>query len=323
MTKFLRYIFCLLLLPTAYSVFSQEVQVFATMDTSKIRIGEQVKIDLYVSYKANQKNLQIQWPRISDTLRKEVEVVSVSKIDTTIPDKNEPNEVQQHQSITITSIDSGFWALSPFQFIINNDTAKPIETQPLLLEVQNIPVDTAEASIKDIKGPLDEPFDWHEYLPYIYWSIAAAILLGIIIYLIARLTKKKPLIITPPKPKEAPHITALRNLENLKQQKLWQDGKYKEYHTFISDILRLYIEGRYGVAAMELTSEEILKVMKSQVIDTESKEKLRQVLILADYVKFAKVIPIDVENELSINSAFDFVNETKREEILKEGESTA
>ncbi len=303
---------CLLFLGS--KLFSQNVQAFAIMDTSKIRIGEQVKIDLYVSYKANQKNLQIQWPRISDTLRKEVEIVNVSKIDTTIPDKNKPNEIRQHQSITITSTDSGFWALPPFQFIVNNDTAKPIETQPFLLVVYNVPVDTAETSIKDIKAPLDEPFDWHEYLPYIYWSIAAIIALAILIYFIARFTKKKPQIITPPKPKEAPHITALRNLENIKQQKLWQDGKFKEYHTYISDTLRLYIEGRYGVAAMELTSEEIFTIMKSQVIDPLSKEKLRQILILADYVKFAKVIPIDIENELSISNAFDFVNGTKRDE---------
>ncbi len=306
----------------ASKVFSQDVQAFVTLDTSKIRIGEQTKIDLYITYKTSQKNLKIQWPRISDTLRTEVEVVNVSKIDTTIPDKNNPDEIQQHQSITITSVDSGYWVIDPFSFIVNNDTSKPLQTQPLLLEVYNIPVDTAEASIKDIKAPLDEPFDWHEYLPYVYGGIAALIALVIIIFLIAKFFKKKPQIIAPPKPKEPPHITALQNLENIRNQKLWQEGKYKEYHTLISDVLRMYIEGRYGIAAMELTSDEIFKVMKSQVIDSTSKEKLRQILVLADYVKFAKVIPIDVENELSINAAFDFVNGTKRDEIVKEDETT-
>ena len=306
---------CFLLLSSR--LFSQDVQAFVMLDTSKIRIGEQTKIDLYISYNvANKKKLEIQWPRISDTLRKEVEVVNVSKIDTTIPDKNRPNEIQQHQSITITSIDSGFWAISPFVFIVNNDTGKPVETQPLLLEVYTIPVDTAEASIKDIKAPFDEAFDWKEYLPMIYGGLAALIVMTIIIFLIAKFFKKKPAIIVPPKPQEPPHITALQNLENIRNQKLWQEGKFKEYHTLISDTLRMYIEGRYGIAAMELTSDEIFKVMKSQVIDPASMEKLRQILVLADYVKFAKVVPIDVENELSINSAFDFVNGTKREEAV-------
>src|SRR5438309_6935855 len=155
MNKSLKYLFYLLLALGGYNTFSQNVQAFAMMDTSKIRIGEQVKIDLYISYKANQKNLHIQWPGIGDTLRKEVDVVNVSKIDATIPDKNKPDEIQQHQAITITSIDSGFWALSPFKFIVNKDTANPVETQPLLLEVYNVPVDTAEAKIKDIKAPLN------------------------------------------------------------------------------------------------------------------------------------------------------------------------
>jgi hypothetical protein len=315
MNKFFKYIFCLLLTANCCSVFSQNVQAFVTIDSSKIRIGEQTKIELYITYSAKEKNLKIQWPNIGDTLRKEVDVVNVSKIDTTIPDKNKPDEIQQHQTVTITSIDSGYWAISPFTFIVNNDTAKPVETQPILLEVQNIPVDTAEASIKDIKAPFDEPFDWREYLPYAYWTLSAVAILTLIIFIIRKYFKKPVQIIAPPKPLEPPHISALQNLENIRNQKLWQEGKYKEYHTLISDTLRMYIEGRYGIMAMELTSDEIFKVMKSQVIDQTSMEKLRQVLVLADYVKFAKVTPIDVENELSINAAFDFVNGTKREEI--------
>ncbi|MGZ4071466.1 MAG: hypothetical protein ACXVPA_14680 [Bacteroidia bacterium] len=299
-------------------VFSQSMQVSVMMDTNKIRIGEQTKIDLYIKYDVTQKNQRIQWPMIGDTLRKEVEVVNVSPIDTTIPDKNRPNEIQQHQAIIVTSVDSGFWAISPFEFVINNDTTKPLMTDALLLEVYPIPVDTAEASIRDIKAPFDEAFDWREYLPYAYGALAAVAILAVVIYLIRKFFGKKPQIIEPPKPSEPPHITALQNLENIRNRKLWQEGKYKEYHTLITDTLRMYIEGRYGIAAMELTSDEIFKVMKSQVIDPVSMEKLKQVLVLADYVKFAKAVPIDVENELSINSAFDFVNGTKREEVVEE-----
>jgi hypothetical protein len=316
MKGFIKYFFVLLAF-SAPRVFAQDVQVYATIDTSKIRIGEQAKIDLYVICKSNG-NVKIQWPSIGDTLRKEVDVVNVSKIDTTIPDKNKPEETQQHQTITITSVDSGFWAISPMTFTVNGDTSRPLETQAFLLEVYNIPVDTAEASIKDIKAPFDEPFDWREYLPYVYWAIAALIVLGIIIFLVAKFGAKKPAIIEPPKPKEPPHITALNNLERIREEKLWQAGKYKDYYTLISDTLRVYIEGRFGIQAMELTSEEILKIMKSQVIDEISKEKLKQMLVLADYVKFAKVIPIDVENELAMNNAIDFVNGTKREEIKED-----
>jgi len=322
MNKFFRYIFCLALLITGCKFFAQDVQVAAMMDTNKIRIGEQARIDLYITHKANLKNLKIQWPRISDTLRKEVDVVHISKIDTTIPDKDRPDEVQEHQSITITSIDSGFWALQPFAFVVNDDTTKPYTTQALLLEVYNVPVDTAEASIKDIKTTLGEPFDWREYLPYVYWSLAALAIVATVILLVYKYGKKDKEVVKVTRPKEPPHITALAALEDIKLKNLWQEGKFKEYHTLISDTLRMYIEGRYGVSAMELTSDEIFKIMNSQVIDGISREKLRQILTLADYVKFAKVIPIDVENEMSLNNAFDFVNGTKREEVMKLDETT-
>ena len=309
----IKYFICLLLVIGGVTGFAQSIEVAAMMDTNKIRIGEQSKIDLYITHKVNQKNLKIQWPFIGDTLRKEVEVVNVSAIDTTIPDKNKPDEVREHQSVTITSTDSGFWAIDPFLFIVNNDTAKPYATEALLLEVYNVPVDTAEASIRDIKTTLDEPFDWHEYLPYFYWSLAALAIVTTVVVIMYKYGKKSTVLVKETKPNEPPHITALATLEEIRNKKLWQEGKYKEYHTLISDALRVYIEGRYGVAAMELTSEEIFKIMGGQVIDGMSKEKLRQILTLADYVKFAKVIPIEAENELSINNAFDFVNGTKRE----------
>jgi hypothetical protein len=320
--KYIISIVCLLLFLLSGKVLAQDIEVAAMMDTSKIRIGEQVKIDLYLMHKASAKKLTIQWPRISDTLRKEVEVVNVSKIDTTIPDKNKPDQVQEHQSITITSTDSGYWALPPFNFIVDGDTAHPYSTNALLLEVRNIPVDTAEASIRDIKPIFEEPFDWREYLPYVYWGLAAVAIVALVVFLVYRFGKKKETVVKIEKPKEPPHVTALAALEGIRQKKLWQEGKYKEYHTLITDSLRQYIEGRYGVQAMELTSDEIFKVMNSQVIDSVSKEKLKQVLTLADYVKFAKVTPIDVENELALTNAFDFVNGTKREEEMKYDEES-
>lgn len=319
MKSIVKYLFILFAVLLQKFSLAQSVQAFALIDTSKIKIGEQAKIDLFINYKGDVKNIKIQWPQLGDTLRKEIEVVNVSKIDTTIPDKNEPKTIQQHQTIYITSFDSGYWAMPPFKFIVNDDTANPVFTQALLLEVQTIPVDTTEASIKDIKPVFDEPIDWKEYLPYIYWGAAIFAILALlyfIIYKLAKNKKKKPVVIS--KPKIPPHITALRDLETIRNMKLWQEGKTKEYYTAITDTIRIYIEGRYEVMAMELTTDEIMQVMRSQVIDNVSKDRLKQILSLADYVKFAKAQPIDVENELTLNNAFEFVKGTLREEITPE-----
>lgn len=315
--KKIKYILILLTVLSCSLVKSQ-VEVHAVLDTSKIRIGEQTRLDIYLNYNAKQeKNLSIEWPSFEDTIIKQIEVLSVTKIDTTFPDKNNPDIIQQHMQLVITSFDSGYYAIPSFKFIINKDTANTKLTELLMLEVLSVPTDTSIAKVKDIKAPLDEPFDWHWYLPYAYWGLAILAALIILIIVIKKLTKKAPVeIVIDDTPKIPAHITALETLEKIKQDAIWKDNKTKEYYSEIADTVRLYIEERFKINALELTSDEIIKVFKSQVVDSESKAKLTQILTLSDFVKFAKQIPIEVEHTLTLNNAFDFVNGTKREEEI-------
>jgi hypothetical protein len=309
------FLFAFYLLP--FASISQ-VEVHAVLDTSKIRIGEQTRLDIYLNYNAKlEKNLSIEWPSFEDTIIKQIEVLSVTKIDTTFPDKNNPDIIQQHMQLLITSFDSGYYAIPSFKFIINKDTANKKLTELLMLEVLSVPTDTSITKVKDIKAPFDEPFDWHWYLPYVYWGLAILAALIILIIVIRKLTKKGPIeIVIDDTPKVPAHITALETLEKIKQQAIWKDNKTKEYYSEIADTVRLYIEVRFKINALELTSDEVIKVFKSQVVDSESKAKLTQILTLSDFVKFAKQIPIEVEHTLTLNNAFDFVNGTKRDEEL-------
>ncbi len=293
------------------------VEVHAVIDSSTIRIGAQTKLDIYVNYDASsQKSIDIIWPLIEDTIKKGIEVVNVTQIDTTIPNKNKPNIVQQHIQLTITSFDSGAYYIAPFKFIINKDTANPLYTEPLHLLVNTVATDTSLTKVKDIKPPYDEPFDWKWYLPYAYWGLAILAAIIILILIIIKLNKKKPQEVIIEKPKIPAHITALETLEKIKQEAIWKDNKTKEYYSSIADTVRLYIEERFNINALELTSDEIIKIFKAQVIDSESKLKLSQILTLSDFVKFAKQIPIEAEHTLTLNNAFDFVKGTMREEQL-------
>lgn len=297
-----------------------QVEVHAVIDSSSIRIGQQTKLDIYVKYDANaQKDLNVLWPLIEDTIKKEIEVLNVSKIDTTIPDKSKPNIVQQHLQLTITSFDSGAYYIAPFKFVINKDTANPLLTEPLHLVVNTVPVDTSLAKIKDIKPVFDEPFDWRWYLPYAYWTLGILAVIIILIIIIVKLSRKqKTIIIQEPVIVIPPHVKALEALEKIKQEAVWKDNRIKEYYSSIADTVRLYIEERFKINALELTSDEILHVFKSQVVDSESKIKLQQILTLSDFVKFAKQIPIEAEHTLTLNNAFDFVNGTKRDEEVNQ-----
>lgn len=294
-----------------------DVKVEAKLDSTVIQIGQQTKLTLRVEYKVNNNDrIFIQWPEIHDTLRKEIDVVQQTKIDTLIPNKDDPYTFVQTKTLYITSFDSGYWAIQPFKFIINGDTTG-IYSDALLLSVSTIDVDTTQA-IKDIKQPYSVSYSWIDWIKdhkLIVTGILAGILaVFIIVYYVRKSLKNKP----PPVVEEAikipPHIVALEKLEKLKNEKLWQEGKLKPYYISLTDIIREYIENRYKIPAMEQTTEEILMSFRNVAIDKESQEKLKQILLLADLVKFAKEHPLPTENEMSMNNAFEFVNGTKREE---------
>jgi hypothetical protein len=80
--------------------------------------------------------------------------------------------------------------------------------------------------------------------------------------------------------------------------------------------VRLYIEERFHVNALESTTDEIMTAFRSQVVDRDSKDRLQQLLMLSDLVKFAKQFPIESEHNFTLQNAFDFVNGTKREEEI-------
>ncbi len=308
------FIFLLFFLLFKISI-GQKINISATLDSTKIRIGEQVKLNLYVSYSAKQNNLKIQWPNIADTITDKIEVISVSVIDTTSPDKSNPDIIQQHQQITISAYDSGYFAIPGFKFFINNDSSNAFYSQSLFLEVHTVPTDSSITKTKDIKPPFAEAFNWKWYSKYFYWGFSFLVIIILIILITIYFTKKnKIVVLKSEKPKIPAHIIALQSLEKIKNEQIWKEEKTKEYYSSISDTIRLYIEERFKVNALESTTAEIMKAFRSQVVDKESKDKLQQLLMLSDLVKFAKQFPIISEHTFTLQNAFDFVNETKREE---------
>lgn len=307
-----RLLFFYLLFIFTTPALSQNTRATATLDTTAIRIGEQVKLQLSVTHKGK----NIQWPAFGDTIVTGIEIIDRDQPARTT---TEAGSVTDRQTLIITSFDSGFRVIPPILFIIDGDTA---ETEPLLLEVNTVQADTTQ-DIKDITGIMDEPFTWQEAMPYVYWGLGILAAGTLLIFLIKKLTKKKPVTEQKPKIVIPPHITALQSLEKLRAQKLWQEGKVKQYHSALTDIVRLYIEERFKVNALEQTTDEILASFRNVVIDQGSKAKLKQLLTLADLVKFAKEEPLPQDNELSMANAFDFVNGTKREDIIAgAGENT-
>jgi hypothetical protein len=122
-------------------------------------------------------------------------------------------------------------------------------------------------------------------------------------------------------PDRPAHELALEGLRRIESEKLWQQGFTKKYFSELSDVLRQYIERRFLFNAMEQTTDEILGHFDRTSLHEEEKEKLSDILHLADMVKFAKAISLPSENERSMQMSYDFVNNTKpvvKEDFEKE-----
>lgn len=279
---------------------AQELVVRASIDSTSILIGEQTRLKLSAFFTSPTEKKVI-WPKLSDTITSKLEIVIKGKIDTSVTGDS---KTIWSQELIVTSFDSGYHAIPPFQFSIAGDSISIFETEAMLLQVNTVPVDTT-AAIKEIKSPVDVPFHWKEALPYIIGGIAIlAVLVALIIY-IKRRKKQKPAEIKI-EDTRTPAEIALEQLNRLKEEKLWQQGRVKEFHIRLSDILRIYIETRFGIPAMEQTSDELLGSLRNTVGE-EQRAKIRQVLLLADLVKFAKETPVSYENELSIQNTEGFI----------------
>ena len=294
---------------SAFSLSAQTV-VKATIDSTNILIGQQTKIHLEI---AADKSQPIQIPMISDTLMTGVEVLGISKIDTTDLGNN---RMQMKYDYLITAFDSAVYLLPPFQVISGADTAYSTE---LALKVSTLPVDTASGQFYDIKGIRTPSFVLMDYLPGILLILAIIALVALVGFIVYRIINKKSLVtFKKEEPYIPPHIRAIRKLDAIKGEKLWQSGKVKEYHSEITDTLRKYIEERYGIGAMEMTSGEILADIKEHDETKSVYDNLKQILILADFVKFAKYRSLPDENESSMSNAYLFVDKTKPEELPEE-----
>ncbi len=299
----------ILLIPSL--AFGQGVKPEAALDKDQILIGQQAHLVLSVSYRADQNLRTVGWPEVGDTLTGKIDVVKDSGVDTIQPDKqNDPLLRSLTRTLTITSWDSGYWAVPPFVFTINGDT---METQPMLLTVNTVAVDTTGA-IKDIKEIYEVPYGWVDWLrehwPWVAGGVGAAAILAWAIVWSVRRSRRPKTVAVPVQPEKPLHVRTLLALEEVDKKKLWQQGLVKEYHSAITDILRGYIEERFQVPALESTTDDLLGILRMSSMGTGQREQLANLLRMADMVKFAKWTPLPTENEQLLAGSVKLVQQT-------------
>lgn len=287
--------------------FAQSVTVDATIDSLQILIGEQAKIKLQVSLDTDKRAI---FPLYTDTLVTGVEIVDIAKPDTQL--LNDGRRALITQEYTVTSFDSALYYLPPMEVLVDN---QPYRSKALALKVYSMPVDTLHPD--QFFGPkpvMNAPFAWEDWYGSITCGVLFVPLLLLLIFLVKRIMDNKPIIRkVKVEPKLPPHQVAMQQIERIKNEKVWQKGRPKEYYTELTDALRTYIKNRFGFNALEMTSSEIIDKLLEEN-DKEAIADLRALFQTADLVKFAKHNPMMNENDANLINAIDFINETKEKE---------
>jgi hypothetical protein len=292
-------------------VTAQEVNVTAKFDTSRIFLGDQIHYTLTVDKPAS---FVLSIPVFKDTIQKNLEILKGPVSDTSFL---KDGRIRIRNSYLITSFDSGFYRVPPVYAELKEQSGiKRFYSDYAQLEVMRVkiaPADTA-AKIYDIIKPYKAPITIGEIIPWVMIVLVAAALIWYIMRVIKkiRINKRGEEPVVNPDPA---HIIAFRELEKLKEEKLCEKGEIKLYYSRLTEILRQYLENRYGINSLEMTTAETLaELTKAGFKNDENYKKLKTILTGADLVKFAKYNPDASETVFHFDTAWEFVNSTKIEE---------
>jgi hypothetical protein len=298
-------IFLLLLLLAGPATAEAPVEATASVESSRILIGDQVRLRLQVVHPAGAK---VVWPHVSSRLG-DFEVIRVEPPVTRATSSGELSTM----TVVLIGFDPGTRSIPSLTIgwiPAAGGSPQALSTRPLSMNVREIKVN-ASGDIRDIKPPLSVPLSWKEILPYAAAAVAGILLLYAIIY-IGRKRRRGERIL-PAAPARPPRETALEELRALQAEHMWQSGRIKEYHTRLTEILRTYIERQFGVIALEMPSEEILAGLRKAGLSGDAVDRLGSIFRCADLVKFAKHMPIPEQNESSMTLAFAFLESSVQE----------
>lgn len=212
----------------------------------------------------------------------------------------------------IQSFDSGFYQLPQFVYVAGRDTARSNRVSLKVIPIK-ASADEEIAGFPDPVVPADKSiFDnLPDFIYYWWWTILLVLLLAAgAVWIICRKKENEP-VLKKRKPEPTPYEVAMAGLRKLKDDKLWEQGLEREYFTRLTEILRQYLEGRFNINAMEMTSRQILDSLSSNPEVKGKRDYVRRILDMADFVKFAKMRPLPDDNIEAFTNAYHFIEETK------------
>lgn len=293
---------------------NSKVALEAKVNKNKIKIGDLIQYSIVVT---RDEKVNIEMPNLGANLG----AFEIHDYDDPDPVKQN-GEIVQRREYIISTYDIGDYEIPPVtvRFSVGEDSLwKELTTEKIKITVASVKPSEA-GDIRDIKPPLEIERDWMRIIRFAAAGLIIVII-GILIFLyIKRRKEGKSLIPRREKPKRPPHEIALDELNQLLQEQLLKKGEIKQFYIRISEIIRYYIEGRFFIIAIEMTTMQLIDTMKQAEIEDEDVQLVEDFLMQCDLVKFAKYIPTPGEIQKVIDQAYEIVNKTK---IIIEPETSA
>ena len=277
------------------------------VDAKQISVGDRIHYFLEATIQKNKGTLQ--WPALPDTFNN-LEIIEKNKIDTSFAG----DLITYKQQLQLSGFDSGSFLIPSFRFQVQpiGQASYELKTDSFYINIKTLSVDTTKP-YKNIKDIIAVDTTWRDYLSWIL-GILIGLLLGILLvwYLLKRKGKKLKDLFE--RKKETIYERALRALETLDKEKLWQYNQSKEHYSRLTTIIRTYVEERFGLPMLEQTTDEFIQNAKHHPALQPYFHSLVDLLQIADMAKFAKAQPLPEEHIKSLEIAKLFiVNSTPNE----------
>jgi hypothetical protein len=278
---------------------SAQVAVKAALDSADVVVGGKRALRLSFSYTPGIRPLEPGLEALEAS--KDIELLSATPWDTTsISDR----AIHIEKELYLTAWDSGYFFIPsisfPYEIQGRVDTAR---TREIPLRVHMLPPVAEE--LMPLKPLIEEPLQFSDFLP---WLIGLAILiaLAIGIWQYRKRKRRAAPLEAPPVELPPPHLVALEKFRALEEERLWQRGQIKEYHTQLTYILREYLENQFHILALESSTQEIAEQLENKIPE-DLRQDLHLLLNTSDLVKFAKAEPAEEVHPRLLSQARHFI----------------
>ena len=221
---------------------------------------------------------------------------------------------------SLVSFRTGAMEIPPvrIEFLRGDGSSASVESAALAVVVRSVldpqtALEGESPALADLKPPASLEPDYSGL--WIATALLALLLAvaGVAWWLQRRFAVKLARVPLPQDPfhRVPPHVWAYEALQTLLDRRLVEQGRFDTFFMELSRIAKLYLGGRYRVDLMERTSGEVPGVLEQARTPGLTIESTRDLLGLADRVKFAGERPAPGNCRRAIDTVYEIVETTK------------